>query len=232
VATDRVALALLASPLLGPAVWASTADRLRQRGWDVLLPSAYDDLAGPQDVVDHLLAEIPGDRPVALVPHSNAGLYVAALAAARRVTAVVFADAGLPAGAPTTPAAPPQFREFLATLADRDGLLPPWTQWWSPDDLEGEFPDDELRAVVEQEQVRLPLAYFEAGIPSPPGWEALPAAYLAFGDTYAAERAAAERRGWPVRTLAGGHLLPLAEPEAVAAAIEALLGQMGLVPPR
>ena len=43
-------------------------------------------------------------------------------------------------------------------------------------------------------------------MPTPPGWERLPAAYLAFGDTYADERAEAVRRGWPVETLPGLHL--------------------------
>jgi hypothetical protein len=232
VVTDHVSLALVASPLLGPAVWAPVAEALRSRGWEVVVPKAYPNVGRPDDVVAHLLSEIAGEQPVVLVPHSNAGLYVGALAAARPVAAVVFADAGLPADAPTTPAAPPRFREFLASLAGPDGLLPPWTRWWSAEDLQAELPDPGAREAVEREQQRLPLAYFDSEIPSPPGWEALPAAYLAFGSTYAAERDRAERRGWPVTTLDGGHLLPLRRPEPVALALEGLVGKLGLGTPR
>jgi hypothetical protein len=165
--------------------------------------------------------------PLVLVPHSNAGLYAAALAAARDVLGLVFVDAGLPADAPTTPTAPPRFREFLATLAGDDGLLPVWTRWWPPEEVEGLFPDVGSRVAVEAEQARLPLGYFDGEVPSPPGWEHLPAAYLAFGDTYDEERAAAGRRGWPTERLSGGHLHQLVDPPAVTAALEGLLGQLG-----
>ena len=66
-------------------------------------------------------------------------------------------------------------------------------------------------------------------MPSPPGWEDLPAAYLAFGDTYADERADAARRGWPVATLQGLHLHPLVDPAGVAEALEGLLARLGVV---
>ena len=225
-----VRLALLASPLLGPAVWARVAAELRARGWEVVQPAAYPPVTDPSEVLAHLVRELPGDLPLVLVPHSNAGLYAGALAAALPVAAVVFADAGLPAEASTTPSAPHEFRDFLATLAGADGFLPPWTHWWPVEETAALFPDESARAAVEREQQRLPLSYFDGAVPSPAGWEKLPAAYLAFGDAYAAERAAATARGWPARTLAGGHLLPLAEPEAVSTAIEGLLGLV--VPPR
>jgi hypothetical protein len=143
------------------------------------------------------------------------------------VQAVVFVDAGLPSSAPGTPAAPPSLREHLATLADRDGVLPPWTGWWPAAILDELFPDAASRAAVEGEQRRLPLSYFAAEVPSPAGWERLPAAYLAFGDTYADERAAAARRGWPTGTLPGGHLHQLVDPPGVAAALLRLLGLVG-----
>ena len=224
---SSVRLALLASPLLGPAVWAPVAEVLRRRGWDVLAPTPYSAVTGPDDVVRHLLGEIPHGVPVVLVPHSNAGLYVAALAAERDVRGVVFVDAGLPADRSTTPTAPASFREFLAGLADDRGVLPVWTEWWADEDLTGLFPDPEQEAAVVAEQVRLPVAYFDAEVPSPVGWQDLPTAYLAFGDTYAAERDDAERRGWAVATLAGGHLHPLVDPVGVTDALVGLLGQMG-----
>jgi hypothetical protein len=222
-----VRLALLASPLLGPSVWSRVAAVLGRGGWDVVQPAAYPAVTEPADVVAHLVNELAGDQPLVLVPHSNAGLYAGALAATLPVAAVVFADAGLPADAPMTPSAPRQFREFLARLVDDDGLLPPWTDWWPAEESAALFPDDAARTEVEREQLRLPLSYFDAPVPSPAGWEALPAAYLAFGDAYATERAAAAGRGWPVRTLPGTHLLPLAHPQIVAETIEELLGLLG-----
>jgi hypothetical protein len=183
-----VRLVLLASPLLGPAVWTPVAALLRDSGRDVTVAPSPGPVGTPQDVLDAWLPELPVDEDLVLVPHSNAGLYVAALAAVRRVTGVVFVDAGLPGDGGQTSTAPPVFRTMLAGLAGTDGLLPPWTQWWPGEDLDGLFPDPTTRAAVEAEQVRLPLGYFGQRVPSPPGWDEH-VAYLGFGDTYAEEQA-------------------------------------------
>ncbi|RYP86447.1 hypothetical protein EKO23_09075 [Nocardioides guangzhouensis] len=215
------ALALLPSPLLGPRVWADVADRLRTAGADVVVART----AGttPAEVLASALADLPEDRPLALVPHSNAGLYVPALAAERRVTACVFVDAALPEATGPTRTAPPGMRDQLATLAgDDDGLLPPWTEWWSDSDLAGLFPDPATRAEVVAEQPRLPLSYFDTVVPSPP-WSHLRCAYLAFGTTYGAEAARAREAGWPVSTLPGRHLHMLVDPVGVAVEVVGLL---------
>jgi hypothetical protein len=47
------------------------------------------------------------------------------------------------------------------------------------------------------------MTYFTATLEAPVGWTSKPAAYLAFGDTYDAERTHARRWGWPVETLQG-----------------------------
>jgi hypothetical protein len=212
-------LVLLPSPLLGPAVWSPVARLLRSRTHDVVVPAVPATVHTPADVLGGWLEQIPADRDLLLVPHSNAGLYTAALADARPVACVVFVDAGLPSRGPTTPMAPPAFRRFLGTLADADGVLPPWTGWWPPEEVASVFPDPATRAAVEREQRRLPLSYFDAEVASPPRWGRLPAAYLAFGDTYAEERSSAVRNGWPVRTLVGEHLHLLADPVAVSDAL-------------
>ena len=214
-------LVLLASPLLGPAVWTPVAALLRDGGRDVTVATSPGVVRSPEDVLDAWVPQLPEDEDLVLVPHSNAGLYVAALAAVRRVTGVVFVDAGLPRSEGRTPTAPPAFRTLLAGLADAHGLLPPWTQWWPGEDLEGLFPDRMTRAVVEAEQVRLPLGYFEEEVPSPSGWDDQ-VAYLGFGDTYADEQAEARRRGWPLQVLAGRHLHQLIDPAGVAEAVTRL----------
>jgi len=213
--------------LLGPAVWLPVAECLERDGWPVVVPPSPGVVSGPADVVERLLAHLPVDEPLVLVPHSNAGLYVAAIAAVRDVRGVVFVDAGLPSPDTVTATAPPAFREFLAGLADPAGVLPVWTSWWDGEDLSELFPDAVTRAAVEAEQVRLPLAYFEDSVASPTGWADLPCAYLAFGDAYAEERADAEARGWPTATLPGEHLHPLVDPDGVAEALVGLLGRLG-----
>ncbi|MGY2873257.1 hypothetical protein ACVW00_000447 [Marmoricola sp. URHA0025 HA25] len=223
---SRPLVALLPSALLGPAVWEPVAAALRRRGHDVVVPPAHEAVTGPDDVLDHLRRAIPAGRPVVLVPHSNAGPYVAQLAAERPVVAIVFVDAGLPSDESSTPTAPPEFRGFLDGHVEADGRLPVWTRWWAEDEVADLFPDGDTRTRVEAQQPRLPLRYFDVAIPSPPGWEALPAAYVAFGETYGRERAEAERRGWPVRTLDGGHLHMLIDAEGVAETLAGLLDRL------
>lgn len=178
-------------------------------------------LRGPEEVLAAFTAAVPAGA--VLVPHSNAGLYAPALAAAGDATATVYVDAALPSAEPTSPLAPPGLLEHLAGLVDDEGLLPPWTRWWDEADLAGLFPDAAWRARVEQEQPRLPWAYFTSRVPVPAGWTARPSAYLAFGGTYAEEAARAREEGWPVDVLDGGHLHLLHDPDAVAASIVTLL---------
>jgi len=167
-----------------------------------------------------VVAAAAGERPVVLVPHSNAGLAVPVLGTRIDVRATVFVDAALPLAEGETAMAPPGLLAVLEELAGGDGLLPPWTEWW--DDLTGLFPDDLARAAVEAGQPRLPLSYFTATLPVPDGWASDACAYLAFGDTYAEEIAFARARRWPVDVLTGRHLHQLHDPSSVGAAIVAL----------
>jgi hypothetical protein len=215
------AVALLPSPLLGPRVWWPVAEELRAAGWTVL-PTAASKQA-PQtwaDVVEQLLAQLPAEREVILVPHSNAGLYVPTLCAQRRVVGAIFVDAGLPPSVGSAPLAPPALLTHLAGLAGSDGRLPSWSDLWPPAEVAGLFSSADQQREVLAELPRLPLDYFRGEMPLPPGWdEDLPAAYLAFGETYAAERADAAQRGWPTRTLAGRHLHMLVDASEVASAL-------------
>lgn len=217
-------VAFLASPLLGPAVWRSAAEALSDLGWRVLaVPGPAEAPTGPAEVLQHLLGCLPTGPALALVAHSNAGLYLPRLGAEREVVANVYADAALPAAVGPTPMAPPPMLDLLKQLVDNDGLLPPWTEWWEEVELASLLPDAASRAAVVADQQRLPMTYFTATIEAPVGWTTKPAAYLAFGDTYHIERDQATRWGWPVETLNGGHLHPLVAPESVAKALDKLL---------
>jgi hypothetical protein len=208
--------------LLGPATWRPVESWLRGQGYDARAVEF-----GPQPrtsaQVLEAVAAAAADQTVVLVPHSNAGLYAPYLATLVDVTVTVFVDAALPAPATEgkeTLLAAPAFLDFLQTLADDRGVLPPWTQWWGH--VANLFPDSSARRDVEREQQRLPLTYFTGRIPVPTGWTGRPAAYLAFGETYAAERDRAIHMGWPARTMAGGHLHALHDPAAVGNAILSL----------
>lgn len=222
-----VTLVLLPSPLLGPAAWHEVGVLLAERGWVVAGLPAFRGIGGFRDVLSVWERALPPDADYLLVPHSNAGLYVPALGEHRRVVGQVFVDAGLPPASGTVPLADPSHFGMLSRLADDDGLLPPWSGWWEEAQLARLFPDPITRERVEAEQTRLPLSYFADRMPVRDGWTDRPSAYLAFGDTYAVERRAAEKHGWPVSVLDGGHLLMVMEPAVVASALEALLGRIG-----
>jgi hypothetical protein len=220
----RPEVALLASPLLGPAIWRPTGEALSEHGWQVLvIPQLPQAPRSPEMVLKHLLECVPSGSPLALVAHSNAGLYVPSVCAERRVVASVYADAALPAPVGPTPVAPPDMQEFLQQLAAEDGLLPPWMDWWDRQELASILPGAASRAALQADQNRLPITYFSSLIETPSDWIKRPAAYLAFGDTYDSERAQAKRWGWPVETLDGGHLHPLVAPQSVARALDRLL---------
>ena len=220
-----VHVVLMPSPFLGPAVWKPVADVLRgDFALAVTVPAPPDPAsADPAVVLASVEDQLP-DGDLLLVAHSNAGLYVPALTAGRPVRGAVFVDAVLPPAKGIMPVAPEGLREFLRDAVDADGRLPLWTAWWPEADVAALFPDDRVRATVAAEQRRVPFAYLAARMEVPDGWDAVPAAYLAFGDTYAEERADAVARGWPVSVIAGGHLHMLHAPAAVAAEVMRLAG--------
>jgi hypothetical protein len=219
-------ICLLPSPFLGPAVWRPVARLLGADGWAVAeTPPFHHAPRTSADALTALLTAIPTERAVLLVPHSNAGLYVPEITRRRNVAGYVFADAVLPGRSGNVPTVPPELYTVLAEKADDNGMLPPWTRWWD-EDISGLFPDAAVRAEVECEERPVPLSYFGEFVEVPADWDERPGAYLAFGDTYEPERAAAAERGWPVRTMRGEHLHMLMDPAAVAPTIADLLREL------
>jgi hypothetical protein len=161
-------------------------------------------------------------RPVVLVVHSGAGAFAGQLASALSARAVIFADAGLPAPAEPTPVVDAAFLPYLRGIA-RDGIVPPWPEWFpgaGPAEL---FPGEAARAAVLADARPLPLAFFEEAVP-PAARPLRGARYLLFSPGYQAAAAQARRRGWPVTELPGSHLHLLARPAEVARAIVGLAG--------
>lgn len=234
----RPLLVLLHSPLVGPLTWAPVAHQLRDRGHDVLVPSLLPVAAAPVPywtAVASLVCEaLTGHdlaKPVALVAHSNAGLFVPVVAQAltRSLAGTVFVDASLPARDGPTPVLDrPDFLDRLHALADDDGVLPRWTDWFEEADVARMFADDRSRAEVTDEQPRLPLAYFDQRVPNPSGWAGRPCGYVLFGEAYDDVARDAADRGWPVERLDGGHLHQLVDPGAVTEALVGMLERTGI----
>ena len=214
------------SPLLGAAVWEPVATELRALGQVVTNVALEAPVRSPVNVLHNFLSSLP-DGPVVLVPHSNAGLFVHALAAQHRVLATVFVDAALPpTTAGTTTPASGAFYEFLTQKADANGVLPVWTRWWDEEEATELFPDKATRECVEEQQQHLPLTYFAEPLTVPQGWDAEPCAYLAFGDAYAEETRIAHDRHWPVAVMSGGHLEMLWHPGRVALHVQRLADEL------
>ncbi|MFI7574481.1 hypothetical protein [Micromonospora sp. NPDC049497] len=216
----RTTFVLLTSPFLGPSVWEPAASVLVARGHDVVVPSLPPlPLHSPDEVLCALRDCLPEQGEPVLVPHSNAGLYVPALVAARPVRAAVFLDAVLPPASGRIPVAPERLRATLRSRVGADGLLPYWSEWWSDSDVAALFPDPQTRRRVEADQRRVPWDYLTADVVVPPGWDSVPTGYVAFGTTYADELQRAADRGWPVRCLDGRHLHMTCDPEVVASTL-------------
>jgi hypothetical protein len=215
------AFVLVHSPSVGPATWAPVADRLP----DAVVPSLVDVADAPPPywprvvaIVRAAIDALPAGRPVIVVAHSNAGLFVPLIveASTRPVAGCVFVDAALPARSEATPVADPDLLDFLTPKADADGRLPPWTSWWDSADVAALFPDPSTQAAVEAEEPRLPLDYYRQQIPVSPGWSRRPCAYLHFAPAYDDAAAEARARGWEVTHLPGEHLHQLVAPAEVA----------------
>lgn len=212
--------ALLPSPLLGSAAWSAVAMELRDRDHEVLeIPNPDTPPHSPAQYLNHLLEATPSGPEYALVPHSNAGLYVPQLAEVRNVANAVFVDALVPPAAGKVPVAPAGMVETLASMASRDGILPPWTQWWSDTDTAALYPNRAVYEYLDSQAPHVPLSYFRHSIEVSEGWSQLPGTFLGFGDTYRDTQLRAEEWGWPTATMPGRHLHMLHDPVAVAGQI-------------
>jgi hypothetical protein len=215
---------LMHSPSVGPATWAPVARRLPGSVVPSLLHVAD---AGPPfwpavtETVAGVIDALPADAEVVLVAHSNAGLFAPTVVerVARTMKGLVFVDAAVPARRGRTAVVSPGQLGFLKGLVEADGRLPQWTRWFGEADVAPMFPDPETRRIVEAEQPRLPLSYYEQEIPAPAGWDERPCGYVLFAPEY--ERIARET-GWPVEHVPGRHLHQLVDPDAVAEAIRKL----------
>lgn len=223
-------LLLVHSPLVGPATWDLVAAHLAGCGREVVVPDLTGTVAaGPPYCVRQagVIARSASGQPAILIGHSGAGsLLAAAGTLIDQVRGYVFVDAGLPTPGQTwMETVPPELATQLRQMADDQGWLPPWPQWWSDETLTGLIPDPAARRHFAAGCPRLPLAMFEEVQPPAPQWPDAPAAYLQLSEAYEDQAARARELGWPVAERISHHLAPLTDSDLIAESLCELLGQ-------
>lgn len=222
-------IVLVHSPLVGRESWEAVAASMSRRGERVALAdltSAFG--SGPPywpREVEAIVAAIAS--PAILVGHSRAGpLLPFAAGATRRVVGCVFVDARLPhPGASWLATAGAQQSEQLRRMA-RDGWLPPWSDWWGPDELARLLPEPVIRARFVHGCPLLPLALLEEILPGESECRDVPCSYLRLSEEYREPYDEARRLGWPVIALPSHHLGLITDPETVTDAILELVGHL------
>src|SRR5262245_46283736 len=135
---------LVHSPLVGPSAWRGVAEHLSDRGVATVVADLSDAVASGPPWHERIASAVsaPNDT-IVLIGFSGAGPYLPAIAEhlGDRVAAVILVD-----GSPPRPGrswfdeAPAEFADHLRGLA-RDGVLPPWSEWFGPNDISELLPD-------------------------------------------------------------------------------------------
>jgi pimeloyl-ACP methyl ester carboxylesterase len=231
-AAPSITAVLVHSPFLGPASMRPLADALAAHGHPAVLldlrPSVVS--APVHQVLVGAFADAMSEEdlagPVVLIGHSGAGPLLPAFADALEdtVTGLVFVDAGLPTpGRSWRETVPPALYAELKA-ATREGQLPRWQRWFSPDPLVELVADEQLRAEIADEAPEVPISFLKE--PRPDVEWTGPAGYVELSAAYAADAAAAGELGWPVRRLDSHHLAPATDPDPVAVAVLEVLAEL------
>ena len=225
------AVVLVHSPHLGPASLRPLADALAADGIQSCLVDlrvtvsaapVHQRLIGAfADAMD----EVELAEPAVLVGHSGAGPLLPAFAAEldEMVAGLVYVDAELPTpGRSFRELHPDWFAKLRASA--REGQLPRWSDWFTPNPFAELISDETLRAEMIEEEPEVAVEFLKEQRPSAE-WDG-PSGYLLLTDVYAEHAAAARELGWTVRELASNHLAPATDPDPVAAALTGLLGDL------
>lgn len=226
---------LIHSPLTGPSTWAGVAGQLEDRGHTVDVPRLRADTPPYwESYVDQVLTHVehaPHDENsdgVVLVGHSGAGAILPPIGNALGADAYLFVDAVLPRPDRSSIATMhPALRAKLTGMA-REGMLPPWNQWWDATQFDVLLPDGQLRAAFIAELEPVPLDLLDEVVPAVEDWPDAPCGYLRLSDAYELEEAHAARSGWAVSRIDGGHLDIITREEEVTIRLLALLVRLGV----
>lgn len=227
-----VTAVLVHSPFLGPASLRALADALASLGHPAVLLDLRPSVVAPPvhqvllGAFADAMSEEPLDGPVVLIGHSGAGPLLPAFADSLEdeVAGLVFVDAGLPTpGRSWRDTVPTSLYAELRAMS-REGQLPRWHRWFTPDPLEFLVTDPALRAEIADEAPEVPIAFLKEERPEVE-WTG-PAGFVLLSEPYEADAAEAEARGWPIRRLATHHLAPATNPAPVARAILEVLSNL------
>jgi len=224
-------LVLIHSPLVGCGTWEPVATVLAGDGYAVTVPDLAGAVAaGPPYHLRQaqVIADCAADGPAILIGHSRAGplLATAGTMLGAGLQGYIFVDARLPApGRSWMATVQPGLAARLRDMADPQGWLPPWPQWWGGEELAALIPDPAVRRHFAAGCPRLPMAMLEEVHPPAPGWPAAPGGYLQLSEAYDVDAGRARELGWPVRKLLSHHLALLTEPGQIARVVRELIGQ-------
>src|SRR6266481_3084417 len=199
--------------MVGASSWRPTADRLRALGWRVHVPDVLatsGTLPPLRELSVHYARLVSLEEPPILVGHSLATVVIADLAARMPVRGLIMVDGEIPPASGRVAPGSASFRELVAELTDRDGRLPPWSDWGdhrrrSLIGIDQLACDAEALAAFERDQPRVSLTWFDDSIDLAP-WTHMASGFIqtsAFFD-HAGHEAA--RRGWPLVRINGTHL--------------------------
>lgn len=230
-------IVLVAGPLVGISSWQPTAQKLRALDWHVHVPDVLTAAGGPAHVPSwstwpsRLVALLSGATAPILVGHSIASLLVADLASKLSARGLIIVDGEMPPEHGATTPVTPEFRKRIEQRADRDGLLPPWSEWWRTErgaailGTDVLARDPELYDEFQRGLPRMSLEWFDDVIELSP-WSHVPAGYVQTSALYDQAAREAERRGWPVIRLRGTHLHLTLQPDETADAITRIVKQI------
>jgi hypothetical protein len=215
---------LIHSPLVGPVTWKPVADKLEQRGLDVLVPILTDSPDSKEPfwqqhakTVMKALSRLATDTFVTLVAHSGAGplLPVIRQAISNPVSAYLFVDAGIPRNGASRldlmKSEDPEWAAQFQAELERGERFPTW----SVDDLQEVIPAEPLRRQMVAEIQPRELSFFTEPIPVFEGWPDAPCVYIQFSPPYEYSAAQAREAGWPAHKLEAGHFHMLVDPEGL-----------------
>jgi len=205
--------ALVHSPHGGSYTWEPVAQLLRAQGHHVSIP-AFESTPTSAYWERSVDAIVRIARPNGVVVgHSGAGPLLAHAARKVEGASCVYVDAGFRSRRMTSLA------DALPLSEHGGGLIPAWA---NDADLAELLPDAATRGRLIASMTPMPREYFAEEIPyrEPPNGSG----YVLLSPPYAEPAAEARARGWPIRELGGeNHYLMLADPEAVARSILAVI---------
>jgi pimeloyl-ACP methyl ester carboxylesterase len=221
-------IVIIQGPPVGASGMMPLADRLRTKGLNVHVPDVLDgqETPPPWSVWStHLmrLLSLDGRIPV-LVGYSASTTLAAELATRIPTQGIVFLDGDIPPATGRVAPGSERVRRRVEALADIDGRLPLWSDWYTTEEERAVIGISTLQAnakvwdAFKRDQPRMTRDWFCDEVDLPP-WGNVAAGYVQLCSFFDRSAEEAEKRGWPVVRLRGTHLHPTLEPEETAKAI-------------